>query len=248
MCSERWAGLALGALVLGSCGDPLVDRDYPGEPLLELEGLVQIQGVSELDGAQGSVRLAVFWAKPEGFEPGAGHTDFADQRVSLSDLPGTYAARIYVPPGPESMLELDGARVGLGSLVIYIDAEDDGHFDPGVDAPVGASRDHMLLYVDGETEVTGLGTLPRGYHTLAIERAGPGQTKCGEPVEDFLSYTLSEETPVVFVMLLHWALADIDCDMSGSEYDVCPPPPNIVELCDGMWDTLERCLPWAHCL
>ena len=254
MSSERWrlssrwlAPLAFAGLV-SSCGDPLVNSDYAGEPLLDIEGPLVIEGVGELNGAQGTVRLAVFWAKQGGFEPGAGHTDFAEQSVSLSDLPGTYAARIYVPPSPESMLELEGAKVGLGSLVVYIDLEDNGHFDPGVDAPVGASRDHLLLYVDGETEVPSLGTLPRGYHPLAIERGPPkAQTQCGDPVPDFVSYTLADDPIAVVVTLLHTALVDIDCDLSGAEYDVCPPPPNIVEICDGMWDELERCLPWTHC-
>ncbi len=233
---------------LASCGDPLVVADYPGEPLLDIEGPMRIEAIGELQGAEGPLRLAVFWARAADAPEGFGRTEFDDQRVSFSDLPGDFAARIYLPPLPESMLELDGQRVGLGNLIIYVDIEGDGRFDPGVDAPVGSSRDHLLLYVDGETAMPGLGTLARGFHLLAIERdANSGRTLCGARVPELINYERTDGPVVMVVDLLHSTIVDIDCDLGGAEYELCPPPPHIVEVCAGAWESKSRCFPWAHC-
>jgi len=107
----------------------------------------------------------------------------------------------------------------------YVAAGRGGRWTRGVDALVGASRDHVLIYVDGPTQVPGVGVLDRGYHRLEVVRDGTGFTTCGDPIPDLASYGPATSEVLIVISRLHGNIVDMDCDFGGAEYDICPPPP-----------------------
>lgn len=244
----RW--LAAPLILAAGCGDPLVDGDYPGVPLLELAGTIVFASVEEIQDARGQLRLALFWLhEPSSVAPDEAVTELADQRVTISGLPGAYALRSYVPPPPAVRRELPGigGELAIASILLYVDIDEDGAWSPGVDWLVGGSRSDVVVWA-AEPLVLDEVTLDAGYHTVGIVRSPEtGLTQCGTPIEGLASLAGVDGEVGLVIGLLHDVLVDETCDQRADEYAICPPPPHIVELCGGMATLPERCLPWAHC-
>lgn len=240
----------LAALALLGCGDPLVDGDYPGVPLLELDGTIVFTSIEEIQDARGQLHLALFWlTEPSSVAPEDAVTELADQRVSISGLPGSYALRSYVPPPDAVRRELPGiaGELAIASILLYVDIDESGAWSPGVDWLVGGSRSAVVVWA-AEPLAVGEVTLDPGYHSVAIVRSPEtGLTQCGEPIAGLASLAGVDGEVGLVIGLLHDVLVDETCDQRADEYAICPPPPHIVELCAGIATLPERCLPWAHC-
>ena len=230
----------------GGCGDPLVGPDYAGEPLLDISGELIVENVGELQGAEGQLRLAIFWASiPERtFVGNEGITDFADQSVVISDFPTFYTARLYAPPDNEVLIDVEGLRLSMGSLVIYLDADRDGRYDPGDDTPIGAGRSHLIVWLEEASE-TPLGFFPRGYHRVKVPRS-MGEPICGDDLP-IANVVVADDEVEVVVNLIEETLVDLDCDGRQAEYNLCPPPPGVIESCPNPDRQSARCTPWSHC-
>lgn len=219
-------------------------------PLLELAGPIRFASIEEIQDARGELRLALFWLADQAtVEPDEAVSELADQVVTISGLPGSYALRMYVPPPPSVRRELAGVEgeLAIASVLLYVDVDGDQAWSPGLDWLVGGSRSAVLVWA-ADTLVVGETTLEPGYHTLGIVRSpDTGLTQCGAPLEGLASLAGVEVEVELVIGLLHDVLVDEDCDDRAEEYAICPPPPHIVELCAGMQTTLDRCLPWAHC-
>ncbi|MFV8748912.1 hypothetical protein ACNOYE_00015 [Nannocystaceae bacterium ST9] len=244
----RLTALTLG-LLAAACGDPLVGGDYPGVPLLELDGSIRFLSIEEVQDARGQLRVGLFWLTDQSqVAPGEGTSEIADQVVTISGLPGSYVLRVYVPPPPSVLRELPGVEgeLAIAGLLLYVDVDEDQAWSPGVDWLVGGSRDALLIWVEDSLNV-GDTEFERGYHALGISRSpDTGLTECGMPIAGVTSISSTDPEVQLVIGLLHDVIIDLDCDLRAEEYDICPPPPHIVELCANE-AMLERCQPWAHC-
>lgn len=241
-------GLAL-ALAPIACGDPLVDGSYPGQPILEAAGGVEIRELSELAMADGRLRVALFWVRSEGWEdvdPSLGVLDIAEQSVQIANLPGVYGFRVYDPAPAEVMV--DAAALGgtghfaLASMLVYVDAADDRHFDHGDDWIVGAIDGQVFAFTREGAEIPGLGTLEPGYTALDTVRED-GWFRCSDGTIDL---TLGEVGTPLVIDFLFSVLVDPNCDQMATEYAICPAPANLDEHC-ALNPAADRCLPYAHC-
>lgn len=206
-----------------ACGDPLVDGDYPGVPLLELEGTITFTSIEEIQDARGQLHLALFWlAEQSSVAPGEAVTELADQLVSISGLPGTYALRMYVPPPASVRRELPGiaGELAIASILLYVDVDEDGAWTPGIDWLVGGSRSDVVVWAAAELEV-GEVTLEPGYHTVGIVRSPEtGLTQCGQPIPGIASLADVDGEVGLVIGLLHDVLVDEQCDERAEEYAI----------------------------
>lgn len=133
-------GAVISALLFG-CGDPLVDAGYRGVPLLEIDG--QVTTLRKLPDAilDATLGVSVFWAPTRG-----GRVLRVVEQDSITTsvrFPSAYALRVFEPPGDEHFGSAEAAWV-VGIVLVYIDEDADGRFDPGVDDIVGGSTRGLL--------------------------------------------------------------------------------------------------------
>ena len=144
-----------------SCGDPLVNVGYPGEPLAVVHGHLTTHTPWSFEG----LGLATVWLR---------YTDGSATAVTVHQLefqpffPAAYSFGLYAPPPAESIMDLSSlgaGRVAQALVVGFVDHDGDGRFsfcpsDGGaVDLIVGSSVPttvvvdgktyFMILYVDG---------------------------------------------------------------------------------------------------
>lgn len=99
--------------------------------------------------------------------------------ILASPLSSTFSFEIWDLPPTSALVKACGARVALGSLVVYDDVDEDGRIEMAVDhqglrilAPdkaLGFGPVHALLYTD--TALTGCEPLPDldpGFHVILL--------------------------------------------------------------------------------
>lgn len=238
------------ALVGAGCGDPLANGSYPGEPILEAGGGVEIRQVNELGMADGRLRVALFWVREQGWndlDPSLGVLDIPEQDVAIADLPGVYGFRVYDPAPPEVMIdagEMGGSGdFALAALLVYVDAADNHVFDHGDDWLVGSVEDQMYAFTREGAEVPGYGTLEPGYTALDAEKDEDGRYRC---TDGALELTIGTAGRPLVIEFLFDVLVDPNCDMAATEYAICPAPDYIQEFCRDKPNS-DRCIPFAHC-
>lgn len=139
----RRTTLLFAAVILSTCGDPLVSDQYRGEPLFRFSGqVVAFDGVPQ---AEYNPRLSIFWSK-------TGRTDVAvddlveqpSASVKVS-FPSEFEVLIFNPPEPVHMVN---ASYGLALILIYNDVDDDGWFNPNKsdETIIGGSEERVLVY------------------------------------------------------------------------------------------------------
>ncbi len=245
MCADRrrtrraWQPLRAALLLLaGGCSDGLVDGGWPGESLLTLQGpVVMRQGALGAEGAgagaartpSGQLKMAVLWSQWSG---GAGPkvpvATVASQSVTTSEFPARYRLELVAPPDADQLGNADGAgRIGVGTLVVYVDRDDDGAYDASVDALVGGAPGRLLMYSPDGAVDSRLGTIAPGYQRWRVPKGGA----CGGPGKPPpLTVDLSDEVPVeVDTSLPDGALIDLNCDGGGGEWGKACPPPQVVQ-------------------
>lgn len=153
--------------VFVGCGDDLADNDYLGEPLVTIQGGLEIEPT---DRPNETLQVTLVWAVEE----------LVDYRVNENvDLDGEqvghYAVEVLTPP-PDSALNRDpetGGKIGFANVFAYDDAAGKGpislaDYEPGeygqlLDRMRGGSPDVMLGYAkdsfpEGTHIATELGT------------------------------------------------------------------------------------------
>ncbi|MEZ4472856.1 MAG: hypothetical protein R3F60_19130 [bacterium] len=172
--------------LLPSCGDPLVQTAYEGEPVFVHHQMV-LDGARPPDAVH--PRWAVFWLRG-GFE--AGNVDDGIEQPATSRPAERYlgALRLYAAPADDLLATSpSGGRYGIGSLLLYDDR--DGDRLRGEDEPILGTSQQALVYapvdLDEATSPTGR-PLPAGFHVtrfpLPCERTRDGTSGCGLPIGD----------------------------------------------------------------
>jgi hypothetical protein len=163
---------ALLALTVVSCGDPLADDRYRGDPLVHLRGDVAPRP-EEDDFIQ--LRLALFWVPGGPYATdGAG---FVEDREASQELPhpGDFTLNVFSPPDDARMVS--GAGYGLARLMVYRDRDRSGRRDPG-EPFLGAVGPEAFLYLARPLAAESSPSrrpLPQGFHQVMLPLL------CGEP-------------------------------------------------------------------
>jgi hypothetical protein len=168
MAALRRALLLLG-VALTSCGDPIVDASFRGNPLVTFEG--EIRG-EHPDVELGSklVRLALFMSVN-----GTMTRSFDDLRELRSasvaiEVPRSWSLSLFDPPsdGFLTSLKPGGARFAVGRLLAYKDANENHQYD-SEEPIVGADLGRVVVYapqaMSAADSPTGL-PLPPGFHLI----------------------------------------------------------------------------------
>jgi hypothetical protein len=142
--------------LLGGCGELVVDGDYPGTPLAQIDGTV----MGATDGLIGRPRIAVIWLLLNDFR-------LFDTAQIEPVFPASFQFRLYAPPRDADIQPPDGVQpVGnfpavLGELVAFDDRDGDGSLvldgDGQVTAPdvlIGRTRRRLLYVVELPTDET----------------------------------------------------------------------------------------------
>ena len=234
--------MAVFIVGLAGCGEPLVDGEYPGEAILQVVSSVEIIELEEIADAEGDLRVAMFWRS----EPSADQrvTEIPEQQVLISKLPGYYGFNLYATPPEEVMVDGFGGRYAVGSLMLYVDDDEDGSFEPGEDWLVGGVANRVYLFSRERLSIPEIGDVEPGYHGVTVERdEDSGSTLC----EDGELPPLPGNVDVPLIVdLLDRVIIDTDCDQRAEEWGICPPPDHVMEECAPDFET-ERCWPWRHC-
>lgn len=163
----RRVSIALG-LGLLSCGDPLIEQGFRGEPMLTFTGRI---GTATGDaGASGDLRAALFWS-PAGTTTLSEVLDELVEQPALSvavHFPGVFEINIFEPPQAVAWTGPDlGFHVAL--VLIYEDADGSGDFSPT--ELRGGARNQAVLWAErplsGAESPTG-NPLASGYHALRL--------------------------------------------------------------------------------
>lgn len=196
----------LAALI--SCGDPLVEGDYRGQPLISLSGTIRVNDSLSAEEAA-TVRVALLWI-------GAGQQEDLTQARSESAFPARYTLDVFTPPPARAMRELtdrDGLYA-LARIVLYLDADGDERLGAR-ESMVGASPDQVLTYfTSSETTSLVSGSLRTGYQVMALRSCDDRLTDkamlANVPTVDAVDLVL--EAGVI------QGLSDLDCDSIGDDF------------------------------
>ncbi len=143
-----WLSLCLGC-------DPLVDEDYMGEVLYELEGNV-ILGSGDETFQDADLRVGVVWMGDVDWRTPERHL------ISSGGFPARYQIELFAPPPAQTIQPFFGnnTRLAIGRVVLFVDESGDGIFNPISDPVVGGDPSGVVLYVEtiDELDEVWLGT------------------------------------------------------------------------------------------
>lgn len=219
-----------------ACGDPAVDGTYRGEALLTLQGSVLVDSGDadddELSTALGTLRVALFWSRHAGQQTdGPAVSAVEQQALTSAAFPAQYALSVFQPP-PDAVLidSPDGTgRYAVALVLAYIDTDDDGRWSPDLDQLAGGARDAAVLYTPGGASSAFFGERAAGFHRVRIQ---PGSEPCVAAPHATLH---SDDAPTLTLRLTptrpNTALIDMNCDGHHGEWDVCPDPAALTDVC-----------------
>ena len=236
---ERRHGRLLSLLLIGgvlSCGEPLVDGDYRGEPLLVLTGrvveMIPQQSGEPLPSQVDDVRVALFWAQsPDGPSQSLEAVSSVEQQVQAESMILRYEVRVHTPP-PESALALPylgQGQVALGQLIAYLDSNGSGAWEPEMDQLVGGVRDRAVVYTpDGASGQMFDAPLSAGFHLM-------GSAPCVDSENVMRLAPAPDDEPQLEVNLdiESWSFLDLNCDGKTWEWfhAHCQDPDELEWLC-----------------
>jgi hypothetical protein len=147
-------------VMIAACGDPLITRDFRGEPLFSIEGRV-VDIRYNLDSTE-RLEAAISWSLT-----GDTTTDplqiVEQSSVATSvTFPATFKINIFEAPTDPRLYALD--RYFVGELMVYEDTNGDRTISPG-EIRGGASSSAVLFAaadISKESSPTG-GPLPKGF-------------------------------------------------------------------------------------
>ncbi|WP_257463581.1 hypothetical protein [Archangium lipolyticum] len=219
---------------LSACGST-VDTQYPGEPLLTLEGQMTLAPGTTVNGP---VRIALVWY-PRWllgvfFLPGSvpeTSAVVAEDYPYEGSFPANFRFHIYRPPGSAHWVTADGSvrELATGLLLAYQDVNGNGKLDtiPATGKPVdrvlgsslvfGASRYHTLLYTDREMTLMPGMEAKKGFNLLKLE----GYESAVLPLSSTIPLELSVGGPHLDVLVCQGMWDGNDSQVEG---DLCGIP------------------------
>lgn len=195
-------------LCTSSCGDPLVEGDYRGQPLIEVSGTIRVTDPVAASDAD-RVRVALLWV-------GADQQSGLSQGRSESAFPARYTLEVFSAPPARAMNEIsdrDGLHA-IARIVVYVDDDQDERLDIE-ERIVGASPEQVLTYFTS-SEPTSLvrGSLRSGYQVMEL-------LDCSDSLEDKARFgTAATQTAVDLTLEngIAEGLSDLDCDDVSDDY------------------------------
>lgn len=179
----RWTAAILLALVAAGCGDPLVDADYRGEPILRLVGrIASLRGGTDI-GADEEALVSMFWNT----DLTATTPALVEQRsVSTNvEFPNAFEVLVFDPPAEEHLLTSD-PRLGVGFLLVYVDRDGDRTYGAADDI-IGGNVTKALVWAVQDLDATSspFGTdIPTGFSLVNLPAA-----ECSMPPPDDHHFT-----------------------------------------------------------
>ncbi len=129
-------------LALAGCGS-LAGKDYKGEPLFQIEGVVQSDAAMQL---RGEVGVALLWANDTAVE-------LSTQAVVVeTQFPARYTLKIYQAPPEASKLRVAGGQVleaSVGQILLFEDLDGSGTWDTETEPLIGGAYNAAVLFVPG---------------------------------------------------------------------------------------------------
>ncbi|AUX46979.1 hypothetical protein SOCE26_084890 [Sorangium cellulosum] len=169
--------LSLALPILLAACDAQVGSDYPGEPLLTVQGTI----VNELDEPPaGPVDAVLVW-NTQGGE--SDKENFPVRATVTGSFPSAFTLSMYAPPPEEALNDLSegglvDTRVGI-AIVVAASSEED---DPGEGSSLGVDEEHVIVYVESDMDEDGYwskflgGPLAPGFHVMdAFSREDVGE-------------------------------------------------------------------------
>ena len=244
-----------------ACADALVDLDYHGEPLFHLEGKVEqlespgftgtwgAPGAQSWDAeeeealAQGQLQLAVFWSPDTKDAKATGTVAAVEQQaVTTAAFPARYQLTLYRPP-PANLLHQDPdgqGRYAIGLVIIYVDMDRNGVWNPEIDRLVGGASGRAIAYAPTGADSVHFGHLEPGYHRL---RQVTGKSEC---TADGRRRMKLDADPDLDLQMAAWfsptVLVDLDCDGHAYEWKkACPSRKTVEYACKKYGDKVWPC-------
>jgi hypothetical protein len=169
---------------LGAACDPQVDETYPGEPLLELKGTIQLS-----EGYQPATELATVILWHDFAE--SDEVSFTEPTAVEGTFPADFTVSLYEPPPDAVFIDLEvlstqqpsGKRIAMGYVAVVADgsASGPGSFLDTWENAAGIADTHLLVYAetaisaseasDLDGEVLVQHGLSQGYQLFRIEAA-----------------------------------------------------------------------------
>lgn len=199
----------IACVALLGCGDPLVEGDYRGQPLIEISGTIRVE--DSLTSAQAAaVRVGLLWV-------GAAQQGDLTQGRSESSFPARYSMKVFARPPTRAMRTLPdrGGLQGTARIVLYIDENGDDQLD-SLERIVGAAPNQVLAYFTSSEPTTLVrGSLRTGYQVMEL-------FACDDRLVDKATYEPAGSEQAVDLTLaagVASGLLDIDCDTVAD--DLC---------------------------
>ena len=209
-------------ILTASCGNPLADGSYLGDPLLTVAGYMvdQTECLTDINMepedcletyGQGPILIAVLWSElnPSGEAPASPEGLPA---ITRTQFPARFSLDLFNPPAESALVDASDGRYAWGLVAAFADEDRDGHYTAGVDKLLGASNSAGILYSpDGVTLQRGY--VPPGAHVVNLQ-----EDRCEnddefefEPEETLVVVTINAGDPGS-------AFRDTNCDMNKSEW------------------------------
>lgn len=156
---------------LAGCGEPLVDADYRGEPILRLVGRISALRGDAL-ATDDEALVSMFWNTDLGIEP---PPLVEQQSISTNvQFPNEFEVLVFDPPTEQHLLQND-ARLAVGFLLVYADRDGDRIFG-AEDAIVGGNIKKALMWATEDVAAADApfgADIPAGFSLLRV-----GEMQC----------------------------------------------------------------------
>jgi len=152
MSVERILSIGICILFAG-CGS-LVDGDYRGEVLYEIDGLVYVDDLE----IEGDIGVALLWSVE------TESTGGSQSVVVKTQFPARYTIQIFEPPDADNIVSLfgdDSINAAVGDIILYEDLDQNGVWDRDNELIVGGAFDASVIWVE-RIESVGLALSPEG--------------------------------------------------------------------------------------
>ena len=116
------------AALLAACGDPLVTKDYRGDPLFTIEGRVTDVRYEFQPGEQ--LQASLFWSVKQD-DTTIDPTELVEQNSVAVRVTFPSAFKINIFDTPDPALLAQGRPRWLGQILVYEDEDQNSRFSPG---------------------------------------------------------------------------------------------------------------------
>ena len=173
----------MALLMLVACGDALTDARYRGAPIFKIEGQITTRNPLPEELLDANFAVSMFWTPNEDL----GQPMLLEQPSVTTDVrfPSTFELRVFEPPTDEH-LGSDVAPWGVGLVLVYVDADNNGRLAPfSDDLLIGGSIARGLIYARTALEPIDSPTgeaLPAGFSVVDLPLNGSCESLPRKPV------------------------------------------------------------------